>query len=408
MYLLNNREYILQIRIKVRLRLYFFSKINYNNHLDNKMNIIFDTNKYLQKGEQIMNKINVALIFGGKSGEHEVSLLSTASIYKHINKDKYNVFTIGITKEGRWMFYDGNEENIKNGNWVNLASKDVEINLIPSGDKEVGLKFEDGRVEKIDVLFPVLHGPYGEDGTIQGLFEISQIPYVGCGVLASSVGMDKLICKKVFSQLDLPQVSYTNTNRWEFNKNKEEELNDIEAKLSYPIFVKPANLGSSVGISKATTREELENGIEEALRYDSRIVLEQGINAREIEVAVLGNDDVKASIAGEIKPAKDFYDYEDKYINGTSTYDIPANISAEDMDNIRKMAVEAFKGIDGKGLSRVDFFIDKNSGEIFINEINTLPGFTNISMYPKMWEATGLEYSKLIDRLIELALDSKK
>ena len=355
-----------------------------------------------------MNKINVALIFGGKSGEHEVSLLSTASIYKHINKDKYNVFTIGITKEGRWMFYDGNEENIKNGNWVNLASKDVEINLIPSGDKEVGLKFEDGRVEKIDVLFPVLHGPYGEDGTIQGLFEISQIPYVGCGVLASSVGMDKLICKKVFSQLDLPQVSYTNTNRWEFNKNKEEELNDIEAKLSYPIFVKPANLGSSVGISKATTREELENGIEEALRYDSRIVLEQGINAREIEVAVLGNDDVKASIAGEIKPAKDFYDYEDKYINGTSTYDIPANISAEDMDNIRKMAVEAFKGIDGKGLSRVDFFIDKNSGEIFINEINTLPGFTNISMYPKMWEATGIEYSQLIDNLIELALDSKK
>lgn len=355
-----------------------------------------------------MNKINVALIFGGKSGEHEVSLLSTASIYKHINKDKYNVFTIGITKEGRWMFYDGNEENIKNGNWVNLASKDVEINLIPSGNKEVGLKFEDGRVEKIDVLFPVLHGPYGEDGTIQGLFEISQIPYVGCGVLASSVGMDKLICKKVFSQLDLPQVSYTNTNRWEFNKNKEEELNDIEAKLSYPIFVKPANLGSSVGISKATTREELENGIEEALRYDSRIVLEQGINAREIEVAVLGNDDVKASIAGEIKPAKDFYDYEDKYINGTSTYDIPANISAEDMDNIRKMAVEAFKGIDGKGLSRVDFFIDKNSGEIFINEINTLPGFTNISMYPKMWEATGIEYSQLIDNLIELALDSKK
>ena len=203
-----------------------------------------------------MNKLNIALIFGGKSGEHEVSLVSTASIYKHIDKDKYNVFTIGITKEGTWMYYEGSEENIKNGNWVNLANKKVDVNLVPSGNKEVGIIFEDGRVEKIDVLFPVLHGPYGEDGTIQGLFEISQIPYVGCGVLASSVGMDKLICKKVFSEIGLPQVNYTDTSRWAFNMDSDKELNDIEAKLSYPIFVKPANLGSSVGISKATDREE--------------------------------------------------------------------------------------------------------------------------------------------------------
>lgn len=355
-----------------------------------------------------MKKLNVALIFGGKSGEHEVSLSSTASIYKHIDKDKYNVFTIGITKDGRWMYYEGNEENIKNGKWVNLANKNVEINLVPVGNREVGLVFEDGRVEKIDVLFPVLHGPYGEDGTIQGLFEISQIPYVGCGVLASSVGMDKLVCKKVFSQIGLPQVDYTYTTKWSFNKNEDQELNSIESKLKYPIFVKPANLGSSVGISKACNREELLKGINEALQFDSRVVLEQGVNAREIEVAVLGNDEVKASIAGEIKPAKDFYDYEDKYINGASTYDIPANINDEDMENIRQMAVEAFKGIDGKGLSRVDFFKDKETGEIFINEINTLPGFTNISMYPKMWEATGLEYSNLIDRLIDLAIDAKK
>ncbi|HSQ88497.1 D-alanine--D-alanine ligase family protein [Romboutsia sp.] len=355
-----------------------------------------------------MDKLNVALIFGGKSGEHEVSLASSASIYTHIDKNKYNVFTIGITKDGRWMYYEGSEENIKNGEWVNLANKNVEINLVPVGNREVGIVFEDGRVEKIDVLFPVLHGPYGEDGTIQGLFEISQIPYVGCGVLASSVGMDKLICKKVFSQIGLPQVNYTYTNKWSFNKNIEAELNNIESKLNYPIFVKPANLGSSVGISKANNREELLNGINEALKFDARIVLEQGIDAREIEVSVLGNDEVKASIAGEIKPAKDFYDYEDKYINGASTYDIPANINDVDMENIRRMAIEAFKGIDGKGLSRVDFFIDKNSGEIFINEINTLPGFTSISMYPKMWEATGLEYSSLIDSLIELALDAKK
>ena len=220
--------------------------------------------------------------------------------------------------------------------------------------------------------------------------------------------MDKLICKTIYSEIGLPQVSYCSTNRWTFRKNQEEELNEIEDKLNYPIFVKPANLGSSVGISKATNREELLAGINEALIYDSRIVLEQGIDAREIEVAVLGNEEVKASIAGEIKPAKDFYDYEDKYINGASTYDIPAKISEADMEKIRTMAIKAFKSLDGKGLSRVDFFIDKNSGEIFINEINTLPGFTNISMYPKMWEATGLEYSNLIDKLIELALDTKK
>lgn len=355
-----------------------------------------------------MDKLNVALIFGGKSGEHEVSLLSTASIYKHINKERYNVFTIGITKDGKWMYYSGSDENIRNGEWVNLSNKNVEINLVPMGNKEVGLVFEDGKTVKLDVLFPVLHGPYGEDGTIQGLFEISQIPYVGCGVLASSVGMDKLICKKVFTQLGLPQVEYTDTNRWAFKNNQEKELDSIEEKLKYPIFVKPANLGSSVGISKANDRNELLEGINEALKYDARIVLEQGINAKEIEVAVLGNEDVRASVAGEIKPAKDFYDYEDKYINGASTYDIPANIDEDSMKKIRKMAVEAFKGIDGKGLSRVDFFIDRNSGEIFINEINTLPGFTNISMYPKMWEATGLEYANLIDELINLALDSKK
>lgn len=355
-----------------------------------------------------MSKLNVALIFGGKSGEHEVSLSSSASIYKHIDKSKYNVFTIGITKGGRWLYYEGCEENIKNGQWVNLANKNVEINLVPAGNKEVGILFEDGRFEKIDVLFPVLHGPYGEDGTIQGLFEISQIPYVGCGVLASSVGMDKLVCKKVFSQIGLPQVDYTYTTKWEFNNNSLEELDKIEKILTYPIFVKPANLGSSVGISKANNREELIKGIDEALKFDDRIVLEQGINAREIEVAVLGNYDVKASLAGEIKPAKDFYDYEDKYINGSSTYDIPANINEYKMENIRKMAIEAFKGIDGKGLSRVDFFIEKETGEIFINEINTLPGFTNISMYPKMWEASGLNYSNLIDTLITLALDSKK
>lgn len=354
-----------------------------------------------------MKKLNIAIIFGGKSGEHEVSRVSASSIYKHIDKDKYNVYTIGINKEGRWMYYDGICENMANGEWEKLANKNVEINLIPSGDREIGLKFEDGRFENIDVLFPVLHGPYGEDGTVQGVFEISGIPYVGCGVLASSVGMDKLICKKVFSQIGLPQVEYTYTTKWEFNLDKKCEIDKIESKLNYPIFVKPANLGSSVGISKASNKDELIEGIEEALNYDSRIVLEQGVNAREIEVAVLGNEDVKASIAGEIIPAKDFYDYEDKYVNGSSKLEIPAVIDDETMVKIRKMAIEAFKGIDGSGLSRVDFFIEKTTGEIYINEINTLPGFTNISMYPKLWEATGLKYSDLIDNLIQLAIDGK-
>lgn len=355
-----------------------------------------------------MMKLNIGLIFGGQSGEHEVSLASSSSIYKFMDKEKYNIYTIGITKDGRWLYYEGIQENIQNGKWIEEARENVEINLIPVGNKEIGLKFEDGKIVKLDVLFPVLHGPYGEDGTIQGLFEISGIPYVGCGVLASSVGMDKLICKKVFSQANLPQVEYTYTTKWEFNKNKDEEITKIESNLNYPIFVKPANLGSSVGISKANNREELINGIEEALKYDKRIVLEQGVNAKEIEVAVLGNEEVYASIPGEIVPAKEFYDYEDKYINGASKIIIPAPVDEDILGEIRKMAIEAFKSIDGSGLSRVDFFVEKNTNKIYINEINTMPGFTNISMYPKMWESTNLSYPKLIDKLIELAIENSK
>ena len=354
-----------------------------------------------------MEKLSVALIFGGKSGEHDVSRVSASSIFKHINKEKYDVHTIGITKDGNWIYYNGSAEDMANGEWENLADNDVKINLIPNGNSKVGLEFEDGSFKKIDVLFPVLHGPYGEDGKIQGVFEISNIPYVGCGVLASSVGMDKLICKKVFSQIGLPQVNYTYTNKWEFNLNKEKELDKIESELNYPVFVKPANMGSSVGISKACNREELLKGINEALKHDTRIVLEQGINAREIEVAVLGNDDVKASIAGEIIPAKDFYDYEDKYVNGASKLEIPAKVDKITMESIRNMAINAFKGIDGSGLSRVDFFIDKETDKIYINEINTLPGFTNISMYPKLWGATGIQYTDLIDKLIQLAIEGK-
>ena len=352
-------------------------------------------------------KKNVVLLFGGISGEYEITLKSVTSIFNYINKDKYNVSLVGITREGEWIYCGEDIASVTNDTWMNVHGNEnytVDINMVPQKNKEVGIYFEGNDAPmKIDVIIPVLHGPYGEDGKIQGLLEISQIPYVGCGVLASSVGMDKLICKKVFSQAGIPQVDYTYTTKFDFTLDSEEELNKIESSIKYPIFVKPANMGSSVGISKVTNRKELEDGINEALKYDVRVVLEEGRNVREIEVAVLGNDTVKASVAGEIIPAKDFYDFNDKYVDGASVTQIPANIPEDIMLKIRMNAIKAFKSIDGKGLSRVDFFIDKDTQEIFINEINTFPGFTNISMYPQMWEASGIEYSNLIDTLINLA-----
>ena len=355
----------------------------------------------------MLNKKNVLLLFGGMSGEYEITLKSVTSIFKYIDKEKYNVSLVGITLDGEWIYCGQDIDSVTNDTWANThgtSSYDIDINMVPQRNKKVGIYFnKEDKFMNIDAIIPVLHGPYGEDGKIQGLLEISQIPYVGCGVLASSVGMDKLICKKVFSQAGIPQVDYTYTTRMDFELNTEEELNKIESSIKYPIFVKPANMGSSVGISKANDRKELHDGILEALKYDVRIVLEEGRNVREIEVAVLGNEVVVPSIAGEIIPAKDFYDFDDKYVDGASICQIPAKISEEQMSYIRENAVKAFKSIDGKGLSRVDFFIDKDTNEIFINEINTFPGFTNISMYPKMWEATGIEYSALLDKLIELA-----
>ena len=359
-----------------------------------------------------MKKLNVALIFGGISGEYEITLKSVTSIFNYIDKDKYDVSLIGVTLDGEWIYCGQDINSVTNNTWVDVhgtSSYNIDINMVPQRNKEVGIYFnEENKFMSIDAIIPVLHGPYGEDGKIQGLLEISQIPYAGCGVLASSVGMDKLICKKVFSQAGLPQVDYTYTTKVDFESNVDAELERIESEIKYPIFVKPANMGSSVGISKVNNKEELHEGILEALKYDVRIVLEEGRNVREIEVAVLGNEDVEPSIAGEIIPAKEFYDFDDKYVDGASVCQIPARISDEQMSFIRENAVKAFKAIDGRGLSRVDFFIDKDTNEIFINEINTFPGFTNISMYPKMWEATGIPYTQLIDKLIELALDTKK
>ncbi|KNZ71058.1 D-alanine--D-alanine ligase [Thermincola ferriacetica] len=351
-----------------------------------------------------MKKNRVAVIFGGKSGEHEVSLASANSVLQALNKEKYEIIPIKISREGKWYILSSLntfDSNIK---------CEAAILADPTGDNLVNLQEkEPGQIfftrESVDVVLPVLHGTFGEDGTLQGLLELANIPYVGCGVAASSVGMDKAMMKAMFAQHNLPQGKYLTFLRKEWEKDQDPICNKIETALGYPVFVKPANLGSSVGISKAANRDELVKAMHLACLYDRKVVVEENINGREIEVAVLGNDEPEASIAGEIVPCNDFYDYEAKYISGTSELKIPAPLDDKTMNEVRKLAVKAFKAIDGAGLSRVDFFIKKDTGEILINEINTLPGFTEISMYPKLWAATGLPYDKLLDRLIELAIE---
>ncbi|MCR1899482.1 D-alanine--D-alanine ligase [Irregularibacter muris] len=338
-------------------------------------------------------KQTVAVIFGGQSGEHEVSLMSSTNVIEAMDKDRYNVVMIGITKEGKWMIYNGPVEKIKDGQW----------------EKEEEYLLEDFSIQhpilkKIDVVFPILHGPMGEDGTVQGLFELFNIPYVGCGVLASAVGMDKIYTKTLYEMAGLPQGQYLLIMRRKWQEEQEKAIEKIEGKLDYPIFIKPANMGSSVGITKAHNREELIKGIDQAAQYDRKILLEEFIDCREIECAVLGNEEPKASILGEIIPSNEFYDYEAKYLDGDgSKLLMPAPLDQETTETIQKLAIKAFKAIDGSGLARVDFFVEKNTGKIYINEINTLPGFTNISMYPKLWENTGIPYCQLIDKLIELA-----
>lgn len=344
-------------------------------------------------------KLKVGVIFGGKSGEHEVSLMSASNVIEVMDKEKFEIVTIGITKTGKWMIYTGNVENISNGSW-----EDDSEHLI----KEFSI-FDHPLMKSIDVLFPVLHGPNGEDGTVQGLFELIDKPYVGCKVLSSAVGMDKVFSKILFEHAGIPISDYLALYKNEWEHNGEGLRVAIEEKLGYPFFVKPANMGSSVGISKVGNRVEMINGIEEAFGYDSKLILEKAINCREIECAVLGNTNPKASVLGEIIPSKEFYDYQSKYADGDkSVLVIPAKLDEETTQKIRDYAIKAFKSIDGRGLSRVDFFIDKDTAEIFINEINTLPGFTNISMYPKLWESTGITYKELIENIIELAIEEYK
>jgi D-alanine-D-alanine ligase len=388
-----------------------------------------------------MKKLRVGILFGGRSGEHEVSLLSAASVLNAIDKNKYEVVPIGITKEGRWLTA-GDAQNLLAGKDAGEGARATQT--LRAGDPEttpaaavlaqgesvvvppepvhrerglVPFQSEAGlarrasdRAINVDVIFPVLHGTFGEDGTIQGLLELADIPYVGAGVLGSAAGMDKDIMKSLFLAAGIPIVKHVTILRgaWEKEPKKAQKL--VESKLKYPVFVKPANLGSSVGISKAHARKELGPAIAEAAKFDRKIVIEQGVGgkknkAREIECSVLGNDDPVASVPGEIVPGKEFYDYTAKYLDEGSQLIIPAKLTKAETKKVQELAVNAFRAVDCSGLARVDFLMDPNSRKIFLNEINTMPGFTSISMYPKLWGASGLAYADLIDRLIQLGLE---
>jgi D-alanine-D-alanine ligase len=389
-----------------------------------------------------MKKLRVGILFGGRSGEHEVSLLSAASVLNAIDKEKYEVVPIGITKDGRWLTA-GDAQNLLAGKSASRPSQTLragdpettpaaavlaqgesvvvppepvhrERGLVPFQSDAGMMRRSTDRAINVDVIFPVLHGTFGEDGTIQGLLELADIPYIGAGVLGSAAGMDKDIMKSLFIAAGIPIVKHVTILRsaWERDAKKVQRL--VESKLKYPVFVKPANLGSSVGISKAHDRKELGPAIEEAAKFDRKIVIEQGVGgkknkAREIECSVLGNDEPVASVPGEIVPGKEFYDYTAKYLDEGSQLIIPAKLTKVETKKVQELAVRAFQAVDCSGLARVDFLMEPGSGKktrkIYLNEINTMPGFTSISMYPKLWAASGLAYADLIDRLIQLGLE---
>jgi D-alanine-D-alanine ligase len=384
-----------------------------------------------------MKKLRVGILFGGRSGEHEVSLLSAASVLHAIDKEKYEVVPIGITKDGRWVTAE-HAENLLTGKLVlesrNLRAGDPETTspaavlargeavlvppeparrqhgLVPFQTDAVLARRASDRAINVDVIFPVLHGTFGEDGTIQGLLELADIPYVGAGVLGSAAGMDKDIMKSLFLAAGIPIVKHVTLLRSAWTKDPKKVQKLVESRLTYPVFVKPANLGSSVGISKAHNRKELGPAIEEAARFDRKIVIEQGVGgkkekAREIECSVLGNDEPVASLPGEIVPGKEFYDYTAKYLDEGSQLIIPAKLTKAETKRVQDLAVSAFRAVDCSGLARVDFLMDPKTRKIFLNEINTMPGFTAISMYPKLWAASGLEYADLIGQLIQLGLE---
>jgi D-alanine-D-alanine ligase len=354
-------------------------------------------------------KLKVGVIFGGQSGEHEVSLVSAQGIMKAMDKERYEIIPIGITKEGRWLTSGEPMKLLQSGGpgvSAQVAEAEPETReLVPRSRRDLVPGTRETGFPQVDVVFPVLHGPYGEDGTVQGLLELADIPYVGAGVLGSALGMDKIAMKGVFKSYGLPVVEHVAFKRKDWEQDPEAVMELIEKELGYPCFVKPANLGSSVGISKVHQRSELAPALALAARYDRRVLAERAVNAREIEVSVLGNDEPIASLPGEIIPSREFYDYIAKYVDDRSELIIPADLPPELTRRIQELAVAAFLAVDCAGMARVDFFLDKDTGELYVGELNTIPGFTPISMYPKLWEASGISYSELIDRLIELALE---
>ncbi len=350
-------------------------------------------------------KMNVGLFFGGRSGEHEVSLMSARSVLNELDKEKYEVIQVGITKDGRWLHGNDALNAFESNDLKRLA----EVALLPDPGKQGLYQWSgEGAFEPlvdIDVAFPVLHGTFGEDGTLQGMFELAELPYVGAGVLASSVAMDKGLFKDVMRGNGIPVVDWVVLGASQFDEELEPALERAERIGSYPLFTKPANMGSSVGIMRCESRSDLIEGLKEAAQFDRRVIVERGVEAREIEVSVLGNDTPEASVPGEIVPSDSFYSYEAKYIDDASELIIPAKLDPALSERTRGMAIAAYKAIDGAGMARIDFLLDRENGDLFINEINTIPGFTKISMYPKLWEASGLMYSALLDRLIELAFE---
>jgi D-alanine-D-alanine ligase len=346
-------------------------------------------------------RLRVGVLFGGRSGEHEVSLASAASVIRGMDLDKYEPVPIGITKDGHWLIGEGAgkllPDVLKNGRRVMLTADPTEAALIPL-DRGAG-------AQRFDVIFPVMHGTFGEDGTIQGMLELSELPFVGAGVLGSAIGMDKDVAKRLCQDAGIPVVPWITIHRWQWEKDPAAVKASIEEKFAYPVFVKPATLGSSVGMTKAHSAEELGPALDFATEYGMKILVEKAVVAREIEVAVLGNHEPKASIPGEIVPHREFYDYTAKYLEDGTQLLIPAELKPAQVKRVQTLAIEAFRTLELSGMARVDFFLEKKGNKIHLNEVNTIPGFTSISMYPKLWEASGLPFRELVDKLIELAFE---
>ncbi len=346
-------------------------------------------------------RLRVGVLFGGRSGEHEVSLASAASVIRGLDPDKYEAVPIGITKDGHWLVGEGAAkllpDILKSGRRVMLTADPTEAAIVPM-DRGAG-------AQRFDVIFPVMHGTFGEDGTIQGMLELANVPFVGAGVLGSAIGMDKDVSKRLCQAAGIPVVPWVTVHRWHWEKDPDAVKAEVESKFSYPVFVKPATLGSSVGMTKVHNSEELAPALNLACEFGMKILVEKAVSAREIEVSVLGNHDPQASVPGEIVPHREFYDYAAKYLEDGTQLLIPAELKPAQVKKIQALAIEAFRTLELSGMARVDFFVEKKGGKLFLNEVNTIPGFTSISMYPKMWEASGIPFRELIDKLIELALE---